>query len=82
VTSWAGKLCDDFRGGGLGIDCGSCLPTFWSPLPDLSPSRTVELDDDEVNDSLTAGSPWGSEKEPPMSFEKLPALRLVTGGLE
>lgn len=50
------KLCDDFRGGGLGGGGGSRLVDFFSFML-LSASRTVEFDEEEVSDSLTAARP-------------------------
>jgi hypothetical protein len=47
---------EDFRGGGLG-GSGESLFCFFFFFSFLSPSRTVELEDDEVRDSLTAASP-------------------------
>lgn len=48
----------------------------------LSPSRTVELDDDELSASLTAARPWGSALIESTSFGTLPALLRVRGGRE
>ena len=47
---WA-NFWDDFRGGGLGGSGDSLFFFFLSFLSFLSPSRTVELDDDDVNES-------------------------------
>jgi len=46
------KYCDDFRGGGLGGGGGRFLVFFL-----MVASRTVEFDEDEVRDSLTAARP-------------------------
>lgn len=48
-------LCDDFRGGGLGGRFDDPLLLFFSFA--LAPARTVELEDDEVDSSLTTASP-------------------------
>lgn len=64
-------FCDDFRGGGL----GARLLRFFSLV--FPTARTVELDEDEVDNSRTAARPCGSE---PKSFDMLPALLRVTGG--
>ena len=72
------NFCDDLRGGGLGGGGGSRLEGFLS-LMFLSPSLTVEFDEDEVRDSLTVAKPWGSIKS--VSLGVLPARLLVTGGL-
>jgi hypothetical protein len=72
-------FCDDFRGGGLGGSGDSLFCFFF--LSFLSPSRTVELDEEDVNDSLTAARPCGSALTEPTSFDMLSALLRVTGGL-
>jgi hypothetical protein len=46
------KYCEDLRGGGLGGGGGKFLVFFL-----MVASRTVELDDEEVRDSLTAARP-------------------------
>ena len=46
---------DDFRGGGLGGRCDDPLLFFFSFA--LTPARTVELEDDEVDSSLTTDNP-------------------------
>jgi len=71
------SFCDDFRGGGLG-GSGDSLFFF---LSFLSPSRTVELDDEDVKDSLTAARPRGSALTGSASFDMLSALLRVIGGL-
>jgi hypothetical protein len=67
---------DDFRGGGL---CGRWVKAlaFFSVV---SLARTVELEDDEVDSSLTAVKPWWSAVTELTSFETLPVLLRVTGG--
>ena len=50
-------LWEDLRGGGLGGVGASFLACLISFLIFLSPSRTVELDDDEFKDSRTAAKP-------------------------
>lgn len=74
------NFCDDFRGGGLGGGAGSFLFCLWSFL---SASRTVALDDDddEASDSLTAARPWVWALTESMSFDMLPVLLRLTGGL-
>jgi hypothetical protein len=47
-------LWDDFRGGGLNARCDD--PLFFFSFP-LTPARTVELEDDEVDNSLTTANP-------------------------
>lgn len=47
------KYCEDLRGGGLGGGGGRFLVFFLMMVA----SRTVELDDEEVRDSLTAARP-------------------------
>jgi hypothetical protein len=69
---------DDFRGGGLGGRFDDPLVLLFSFV--LTPARTVEFDDDEVDNSLTTANPCGSALTEPASFEVLPALRRVTGG--
>jgi hypothetical protein len=69
---------DDFRGGGLGGGGGSRFAFL--PGSFLSPSRTVEFDDDEVRDSRTAARPRTSALRGSPSFGTLPALLRVTGG--
>jgi hypothetical protein len=71
---------DDFRGGGLG-GSGDSLFFFFFCCSFFSPSRTVEFDDDEVRDSLTAARPCASALKASTSFGMLPALLRVTGGL-
>jgi hypothetical protein len=51
------NFCEDFLSGGLGGGGGRCLFLAFSFLAALSPSFTVELDDDEVRDSLTDARP-------------------------
>lgn len=68
------------RGGGLGGGGGNVLPGFLALLPLWSPSRTVEFEDEDVNDSLTAARPWGSRLNESASLDVLPALLRVTGG--
>ena len=72
------NFCDDFLGGGLG--CAGGCPRR-ALLLVFSSVRTVEFEDDEVKASLTAASPWGSPLKEPPSFDVLPALLRVTGGL-
>lgn len=72
---------DDFRGGGLGGSGDSLFFFLLSFLSFLSPSRTVELDDDEVKDSLTAARPWVWALTESMSFDMLPVLLRLRGGL-
>ena len=76
VSLFLRNFCDDFRGGGLGGGGGS--RGFLSRFLFLSPSRTVELEDEEAMDSLTAASPWSTLAGLPV----LPALLRVTGGRE
>jgi hypothetical protein len=75
------NFCDDLRGGGLGGSGDSLFFFFFLSLSFLSPSRTVELDDEDVRDSLTAAKPWRSALIDGPSFGILPALLRVTGGL-
>lgn len=72
MTGWAGargaldgestsspfflNFCDDFRGGGLG-GSGDSLFFLRLSLPFLSPSRTVEFDEEDVRDSLRTVRP-------------------------
>lgn len=76
------NFCDDFRGGGLGAS-GDGLFFFLVLLSFMSPppSRTVELDDDDVKDSRTAARPWASALTASMSFDMLPVLLRLIGGL-
>jgi hypothetical protein len=67
------KYCEDLRGGGLGGGGGRFLVFFL-----MVASRTVEFDDEEVRDSLTAARPWGSIGIASTSF---PVVLRVTGGL-
>lgn len=73
------NFCDDFLGGGLGGG-GGIFPGFFLAAAPLSPSRTVEFEEDEVNDSRTDAKPWGSIYVVSESLETLPARRRVTGG--
>lgn len=57
---------------------GANAPFF---LSFFSVSRTVELDEEEVNASLTTARPWESVPKASLSFETLAALLRVTGGL-
>ncbi|KAJ2991414.1 hypothetical protein NUW58_g2520 [Xylaria curta] len=78
VVSWSFlNFCDDFLGGGLGASGAA----FRRAIPVFSSVRTVEFDDDEVKASLTAASPWGSALKESPSFDTLPVLLRVTGGL-
>ena len=74
-------LCEDVLGGGLGGGGDSLFFFLLSCLSCLSPSRTVELDDDDVSDSRTAARPRGSALKESPSFGMLSALLRVTGGL-
>lgn len=66
---------DDFRGGGLGARDWSVL------LSRLVAARTVEFDEDDAKDSLTAANPGASSTATTSaSTDKLPALLRVTGG--
>jgi hypothetical protein len=67
------KWEDDLRGGGLGGGAGKVLVFFL-----MVASRTVEFDDEEVRDSLTAARPCGSMGIASTSF---PVVLRVTGGL-
>lgn len=80
VSSLVRNFCDDLRGGGLGGGGGRRLACFFF-FKFLSPSRTVELDEEDVRDSLTAARPRGSALMVSTSFGVLPALLRVTGGL-
>lgn len=71
LSAWC---ADDFRGGGLTGGAPAC---FWAFL---SVPRTVELDDEDVRDSLTAARPSGSPLRTSASPDKLLPLRRVTGG--
>lgn len=72
------NLSEESRGGGLGAREERSLFCLCS----LSvASRTVEVDDDEFTDSLTMERPSGSVQSSRVSFEALPALLRVTGGL-
>jgi hypothetical protein len=80
-SSWILACLDDVLSGGLGGGGDSCCRAL-ALLSFLSPSRTVELEDDDVSDSRTAASPSGSALRASTSL--LPALLRVTaltGGL-
>jgi len=83
-SSWEWLLLrcfwEDVRGGGLG-GRGDSLFFFFVLMPFLSPSRTVEFDDEDVRDSLTAARPCVSALIGSTSFGILAALLRVTGGL-
>jgi hypothetical protein len=76
------NFCDDFLGGGLGGKGESLFFFFFSfvfPSP-FSPF-TVELDDEEVSDSLKGVRLCGSATGASFSFALLPDRpRMVTGG--
>jgi hypothetical protein len=76
------NFCDDFLGGGLG-GSGDKRFFFFLPLSVFSSfplPLTVELDEDEVSDSRSAGSPFPSAATVSFSSEALPMRLLVTGG--
>jgi len=73
------SFCDDFRGGGLGG--GGDSLSFFFFLSFLSPSRTVELDDEDVRDSRTAARPCASALTGSASLGMLSPLLRVIGGL-
>jgi hypothetical protein len=71
---------DDFRGGGLGGRGDSLFFFFFSLSFGFPSPITVELEEDDVNDSRNDGRPWGSTSLPSLSLVLLPALLLVMGG--
>jgi len=75
------NLCDDCRGGGLGGSGDSRFFFFFLSFLDLSPSRTVELEDEDVKDSLTGARPCGPALTESASFDMLSVLLRVIGGL-
>jgi len=78
------NFCEESLTGGLGGDGGSLSPfalSFLAALPVLAASLTVELDEEDVRDSRTDARPFGSSASVSISLGKLPARRLVRGGL-
>lgn len=76
------NFCDDLLGGGLG-GRGDKRFFFFLPLsffPTFPWALTVELDEEEVSDSRSAGSPLPSVVAASLSSEALPMRLLVTGG--
>lgn len=72
------NFSEDIRGGGLGARDARSLFCLCSLRV---ASRTVEVDEDEFTDSRTMERPSGSVLSSRTSFEALPALLRVTGGL-
>lgn len=72
------KFSEDLRGGGTGATLASCLLLCWSLI---AVARIVEVDEDEFVDSLSAVKPCRFVLGSRASFDALPALLRVTGGL-
>ena len=68
----------DFLGGGLGV--GLIRFFLGHVFAFLSMSRTVEFDEEELTDSLTAARPWPSAAKESIFLVTLPVLLLVTSG--